>query len=83
MTQHTQTRRTRPHSGDIWLQWPDTYRPGCPSCGQPTIGLVDQGAWVAGSLRIKTVAEPCGHDVTTFTQAMLAQAREAGTLDSA
>jgi len=74
--------RTGPRlsSRDICLQWPDTYRPECPVCGAPTIGLVDRGRYIQRTLQLKTVAEPCGCDVTTHAQAMQTDAVRAGAV---
>ena len=45
---------------DIWLQWPDNYRPPCAGCDAATIGLLDRGRHTPGGLQIRTTAEPCG-----------------------
>jgi hypothetical protein len=70
----------RRSSRDIWLQWPDSYRPECPVCAHPTIGLVDRGRYIQRTLQLKTVAEPCGCDVTAHAQAMQAAATHAGAI---
>lgn len=67
-------------SRDVWLQWPDTYRPECPVCMQPTIGLVDRGRYVQRTLRLTTVAEPCGCDVSDHAQAIQVAAAQAGAI---
>jgi hypothetical protein len=67
-------------SQDVWLQWPDSYRPPCPICGQPTIGLIDRGRYVQRTLQLRTVAEPCGCDVTTHAQTLQAAALKAGAI---
>lgn len=58
---------------DVWLQWPDRYRPGCPVCTRATIGLVDRGRYIKGGLRIDTTAEPCGCELSA-EQALAMQA---------
>ncbi len=73
-------RRPRMSAQDVWLQWPDTYRPPCPACAAETIGLLDHGRYVAGGLRIRTVAEPCGCDVSDHVRALQAAAAQAGAI---
>ena len=81
MTQSTnQTLPRQLSSQDVWLQWPDTYRPHCPVCDTETIGLLDRGRYVAGSLRIRTLAEPCGCDISEHVQVMQKAAIEAGAI---
>jgi hypothetical protein len=73
----------RPGRHDIWLEWPATYRPPCPVCAQPTIGLMDHGHYVgrpSPTLRIQTTAEPCGCDVTDQAQALQIAAVRAGAI---
>ena len=79
---HAEIHRVGPKLGsqDVWLQWPDTYRPECPICTQPTIGLVDRGRYVQRTLHLRTVAEPCGCDVTTHAQVLQAAALAAGAI---
>jgi len=67
--------------GDVWLQWPDTYRPACPVCDQATIGLIDRGRYVQRALRLQTVAEPCGCDVSAHAQVMQDAAVRAGAIN--
>jgi len=75
-----QTNSRRRANQDIWLQWPDAYRPGCPVCSRPTIGLLDRGHYLQGGLRIRTIAEPCGCDVSDHAAALQAAAMEAGAI---
>jgi hypothetical protein len=72
--------RQRRSSQDIWLQWPDTYRPACPLCATATIGLMDRGHYLQGGLRLRTIAEPCGCDVSEHAQAIQAAAVQAGAI---
>jgi hypothetical protein len=72
--------RLRLSSQDVWLQWPETYRPECPACGLPTIGLVDRGRYIQRTLHLRTVAEPCGCDVSAQAQAIQAAAVRAGAI---
>jgi hypothetical protein len=64
---------------DVWLQWPDWYRPECVVCDCPTIGLVDRGGYLKGGALVikRTTAEPCGHELS-IDQAGAMQ-RAAGT----
>ena len=56
------------------------YRPGCPVCAGETIGLMDRGQHRQGGLRLRTVAEPCGCDVSDHVQALQAAAVQAGAI---
>ncbi len=75
-----QTHPPRLSSQDVWLLWPDTYRPPCPICATETIGLLDRGRYIAGSLRIHTTVEPCGCDVSEHVQTMQTAAIAAGAI---
>jgi hypothetical protein len=74
----TQPRRCT--SQDVWLEWPDTYRPSCPVCAGETIGLMDRGLYRQGGLRLRTIAEPCGCDVSEYAQVLQAAAVQAGAI---
>ena len=65
---------------DVRLVWTQGYRPPCPVCTQETTGLLDRGRYTDGRLGVRTLAEPCGCDVSAHVPALQLAAAHAGAI---
>ena len=52
------------------VTWPDGYRPPCPRCQKPTVGLQEKSGRVKGQMVVRAVAVPCGCTVDEHAAAL-------------
>ena len=52
------------------VTWPVGYRPSCPVCAQPTIGLRERNARIGRELVVVVDAQPCGCGVDDYAAAL-------------